>query len=321
MRTVRDFGWIPRAFVYLTAIAVIAAAWELIGVLYAPAPRLSSYGMDSFRASILEGAQGVVSEREDALRRLGQEAQWEVALGSSLPGPETGAGAFELARSGAVRALQETIGPVEQYASPGALPPTLALDEALDEADKLYGRDTGLYVATAERMLREGMAAERRDYIQRWAYNRLVATVRADVISYRSLESLPIQEAKEGIYETRFRSTRDALAERRKALRGRRDELYKQLQSAQSSDLTDLVDRAVSSLGDEGTESPARLPEMKVLDDILSQLAGFKPLRFARDREVPMAPKPTIDHRAWLRTESGLSEDFLNDIKGNERSE
>jgi hypothetical protein len=321
MRIVQACGWIQRLSFYVSAIAIVAAAWELLSVLYAPAPRLPSYDINSLQAAVAEDTEAVVSKREGALGLLTGEAESEVSPGPSLHAFGDGGSDFESARNRALSALEERIGPVEQYASPGVLPPLLALDEALDEADSLYQRDIELYVAAAEGILRQGMALERSDHIRRLAYNRLVTTVRTDVISYRTLESLQIQKAKEQIYETEFRETRDTIRRTREGTRAERDKLYGNLQSAGSEALGALIDRVGASLSEGEAGSFGCFAENALLQDILSRLAGFEPLNLPSDRGLEVRPTPSLDHRAWLNSESGLGEEFLKDIKEDKRGD
>lgn len=291
---------IARILLYALLVASIAAAWVAVTALRTPAPQLAEDDLSAFESAVNEQTAALADAHREALGKLGSIEKMSAPPGG-IEGTST-RGELENARERASAALTVGIGATAWEM--GSFEGSPALDEALDEADRLYEQSIEEQVSLQEAFVRESLARQEPDHIRLVGYRALQTTLGRDIVRYKLLESLPIQEIKLDYYRNEFDRANYAIREEREFAQGRKGEIRAEVESRYDPLLAEIVNEFAASLADgeaQGVE-PAGVKDL--LRDIRARIAGFSARLQHDGLSSERPPQPEFDRTDWVETES-----------------
>ncbi len=309
LKSVPTSRWISPIVVFVALLAIVAAAWVAAGALKEPAPVLPSAELDSLRAEVAKETDAVLSSRSDALDSLA-ETRVPIAGGVSGPARLEGVSSFESARNRAVSAMSDGREISVTLESGGLIPLSPTIDRAMNIANTLFGEAVTENTAHADTLWREAFENEGDDYISYLGFRTLDRVLGRDLISYSTLDSLALQEAKITLYRDEWMALRDSLELSRDSARARRDSGSSVLEHHYRTLLAVLIHRVSRDIENGEAKMLGPEDESGLMDEIAARLAGFAPVRLPGDRGMEPVPMPFSDQQAWLSLESERTREF-----------
>ncbi len=300
---------------YAILLAAIVATWVAVTTLEAPDPPMPGDELEAFKAAVSEETRIILADREAALASVetlgAPSSESPPSMGRRIDGTT----AFEDARDEASRAVVEQVGTMSTPPMSGGLPVSLELDDALNEADRLYESRNAEATSIQETVFREAMESESDDYIRHLGCLALVRTVNRDIIKYRLMESLPLQEIKAGIYETEVQNARAALEESRATASERISGSLTELDCRYGGLLDGIVGGIATQIDEVEMEMIEPSRGLAILESLISRLGGFSPVRLPGGLGLSGAGMPVTDRVAWLAREGEMG-DVFSDVTG-----
>jgi hypothetical protein len=303
-------GWIMVAGVIVLAIA---AALVLERTITSPAPpslyesKAASGWKDSFNAKTSE----IVASRQNDLATFGGPSE---QLTRAASASKTLSGIVRSRQLGAQSAIESSLesavlpGPIQ--VSEGYKVGLPYVNDALDEADSLYGLRVSQGTDVAVDLYTDAMEQEAPFYLRHLGFQALYGAVTRGVISYREQSSLPLYDWKSTLYQTEsdtnlvnLRSIRQDTENLLSNRLGELDDRYDLL-------LGMLTDRIVQSMAENGT---------RIIDE--EQIASIESLIRQHLAELNVNPSvgrlqsevtqiPEIGSTEWIAIENEISNEF-----------
>jgi hypothetical protein len=301
--------FILRAFVFIAVAGVILAVWAALGAIQASPPALVGDEVSVSKADVGRIAGDVLNSRSQALDI--------VASGEESPRSTVGPTAnprlsdqsnLESART-AVQASLENRNP---QVTETRIPPAPIIDPLLDQADALYWQGVSDLTGKTVGIYQDLIALEAPYYLRYIGFQALRATVDRDVISYRELNSLPLNDSKSTLYQTESDTNRDRLESLATDAATAIDKEKKAILTSRNALLDRLVAGAVANWtrGETG-ESGAR-PHAAFRSLFLDRLAAIGKQVFPPEYQLrrPPAQVPGAHMTSWLSGEEELTREF-----------
>ncbi len=289
-----------RILLYALLVAAIAAAWVAVTTLRTPAPQLAEDDLSAFESALNEETAALADAHREALGKLGSIEEMSAPAGG-IERVST-RGELESARERASAALTAGVGATAWEM--GSFEGSPALDETLDEADRLYEQSVEERVSLQEAFVRESLARQQADHIRLVGYRALQTTLGRDIVRYKLLDSLPIQEIKLDYYRNEFDRANYAIREERQFAEERKGEIGAEVESRYDVLLAEIVDGFAASLADGDMQGVEPAGVKNLLGDIGARIAGFSVHLQHDEFSIERPSQPEFERTDWVNTES-----------------
>jgi hypothetical protein len=295
--------WISRFLVPISLVMAILAALILARMLFALAPALPSDELAILTANVNTANSTLVTTSIEALDSVKspESSPERNPLNSQLYGNAAlslnGSRNSELNFLSSLSGESKTEADTRLLASP-------ELETALDQADAIYKEKLDKSTESAVDIYRKSMALEAPFYIKYLGFLMLSNVIERDILSYRELNSLELNDAKSTYYKDESDSNRMKAQEIRAEAGDNVRRMDEGLEAQYSVNIDELVNKFI-----EYAKSGIRQPETEQniavdtwVRGILDEFHPAAPLAF----HAPDNPRVGVDTAAWVNHEKEL---------------
>jgi len=303
MKAKRLILWI---FTLGAAAMVVAAVWVLFSSLETRGPELSTLEVKEYKREVSETTKQVLGERKKALEdvskgwfRMGRVGEM------SLQGVSVG---FNEAKKRSEGILSEVEGERGLDLSKENLVWEWWVDDALDEADRLYKERINEETETGVEVYRGSMRDEAEKYFESICFKGLADTVQRDVMAYRSLSSLVFQELKMKLYTERSKEAREEVERRRDEARSSLEDIRGELDVYYETLLKELAGKEL-----EGWENGEEVHVWEFREDAVRLIRGWMEkfgMPEVRLGGIAVGEMPDTQEGGWVESEREETEKF-----------